>query len=88
MKRRNAPRQYVICVNNKSCDDLELRKMYEILPDDCADSEGLLRVIDEFGEDYLYPESCFLAIELPPPVKRGTRIALVSGLSVTFAFIS
>jgi hypothetical protein len=71
IKRRNGPKQYVICVNNHGCDDLQLRKVYEVRRDERARSEGLLRVIDESGEDYLYPEGCFLAIDLPAPVKRA-----------------
>ncbi len=56
---------YVLCVDNKDCEDLEKRKIYQILPDDDAKQEGYLRVIDESGEDYLSPEYYFILIQLP-----------------------
>ncbi len=56
---------YVLCVNNKDCEDLVKRKIYQVLADDDAKKEGYLRVIDESGEDYLYPESFFIRIQLP-----------------------
>ena len=56
---------FVLCVENKDCEDLEKRKIYQVLPDDEAAKEGYLRVIDESGEDYLYPESYFILVQLP-----------------------
>lgn len=56
---------YVLCIENRDCDDLEKRKVYQILPDDESSKEGYLRVIDESGEDYLYPESYFVHVQLP-----------------------
>ncbi|NIM12749.1 MAG: hypothetical protein GTO45_11645 [Candidatus Aminicenantes bacterium] len=61
----NSERKFALCVKNDDCEDLELRKIYQILPDKNASQEGYLRVLDESGEDYLYPESYFLIIELP-----------------------
>jgi hypothetical protein len=58
--------QFAICINNQECDDLELLKIYRILPDDTAAQEDYLRVIDESGEDYLYPQSYFLVITVSP----------------------
>lgn len=56
---------YVLCIRNDACDDLELRKVYRALPDVRAAGEGYLRVVDESGEDYLYPESYFVPVTLP-----------------------
>ena len=56
---------YALCVSNKDCEDLELRKVYQVLPDRDASKDGYMRVIDESGEDYLYPESYFVIVELP-----------------------
>lgn len=56
--------QFAICINNKECDDLELLKIYLILPDETATQESYIRVIDESGEDYLYPQSYFLMLTL------------------------
>jgi len=52
------------CVNNGGCEDLNIRMVYEILPDDNAAKDNYVRVIDESGEDYLYPEGYFSPIEI------------------------
>lgn len=56
---------YVLCIETTDCEDLEKGKVYRILPDNAAKQEGYLRVVDESGEDYLYPESYFVYVELP-----------------------
>ena len=56
----------MLCLENRDCKDLERRKIYQVLPDDEASKEGYLRVIDESGEDYLYPESYFILLQLAP----------------------
>jgi hypothetical protein len=59
-------RRFVVCVRNTGYPaSLELRKIYQALPDADAEAHNLLRVIDESGEDYLYPEKFFLALDLP-----------------------
>lgn len=59
----------VVCVANEGHEaSLELRKLYELLPDAEAARHGQLRVIDESGEDYLFPASFFVAVTLPEPV--------------------
>ena len=64
--------KYVVCIDNTDYPaSLETRKIYELLPDDIAAGEQQLRIIDESGEDYLYPERCFVAIELPNPIKEA-----------------
>jgi hypothetical protein len=68
VKRKKRTPQFVLCVRNKGCDDLELRKLYQMLPDASAAQEGYLRVIDESGEDYLYPADYLLPIALPDAV--------------------
>jgi hypothetical protein len=58
--------RFVVCIKNDDYPaSLEKRKIYEVLPDKEADKHQQLRVIDESGEDYLYPESYFIQIELP-----------------------
>jgi hypothetical protein len=57
--------KFVLCIKNDGCDDLELRKVYEVLPDARASKDGYLRIVDESGEDYLYPESYFIFVKLP-----------------------
>ena len=57
--------RFALCIDNSDCEDLEKRKLYQILPDEAATQEGYMRVVDESGEDYLYPESYFILLELP-----------------------
>jgi hypothetical protein len=64
---------YAICLNNKGSEDLIVRKVYQVLPDENAAKKKLLRVVDESGEDYLYPASYFFLIDLPQKVERSLR---------------
>ena len=57
--------RYAVCVRNEECEDLEIRKIYRILPDKKATRDGYVRVVDESGEDYLYPEAYFVPVRLP-----------------------
>lgn len=64
MKRPKSVRQkFVVCLRNEECQDLEPRKLYQVLPDKAAAADGYIRLIDESGEDYLYPQNYFLPIE-------------------------
>jgi hypothetical protein len=63
--------KFVVCVSNDECEDLEVRKIYQQLPDEAAAEDGMVRVIDESGEDYLYPSDLFLSIELPQAVEKA-----------------
>jgi len=57
--------KFELCVNNKGFEaSLELRKLYEIVPDKEAERHAQVRVIDESGEDYLYPASYFAPVRL------------------------
>lgn len=57
--------KFVICIeNSKYPASLEKRKIYEVLPDAAAEKIELIRVVDESGEDYLYPASCFIDAKL------------------------
>jgi len=58
-------KKFALCIENKDSEDLEKRKIYNIIPDEKAKKEGYLRVVDESGEDYLYPASYFIMIQLP-----------------------
>jgi hypothetical protein len=61
--------EFVICVDNHGYEvSLEMRKLYEVMPDDDAEKHGQIRVIDESGEDYLYPATLFDRVTLPAPV--------------------
>ena len=71
MEKKLLETQFALCIENSGCEDIEKRKFYQILPDGEAACEGYLRVIDESLEDYLYPESYFIFIELPPKVQEA-----------------
>jgi len=70
MKRRKPQPKFVLCIRNDGCDDLEPRKVYQVIEDPSDSEEGYLRVVDESGEDYLYPAKYFVAIELPEDVAK------------------
>ncbi len=70
MSRVKKSPRYILCVRNDGCDDLEMRKLYQAVPDVSAEKEGYVRVIDESGEDYLYPKDYFVAISLPDAIAR------------------
>ncbi len=65
-------KQYAICINNKDYEaSLIPRKIYEIIPDERAEGDDFVRVVDESGEDYLYHNSHFAFLELPIEVEQA-----------------
>ena len=67
-------RQLVVCIDNAGYPvSLERRKIYVALADRAAEKHGLLRIIDESGDDYLYPKTCFRPIALSQAVKKAVR---------------
>ncbi len=71
MQQKKPSVRFVLCVKNKNHPaSLELRKVYKSIPDRAASAHRLVRVIDESGEDYLYPEDYFVPLKLPSAVKR------------------
>ncbi len=66
MAKRPSSQQFLLCVKNDAYPaSLEVRKVYRALPDAAAALKGFVRVVDESGEDYLYPADHFVAIDLP-----------------------
>jgi hypothetical protein len=73
---RSASRQLVVCVKNEGYPaSLEKRKIYVALPDPVAERHGQLRVIDESGEDYLYPRRFFIPVTLPQSARKAVLTA-------------
>jgi hypothetical protein len=70
--------RFAICLKNKGSEDLVVRKIYAVLPDAKAERDRYLRIVDESGEDYLYPASYFFLIELPEKVERAIKRAAVA----------
>jgi hypothetical protein len=71
MKPSRSVGKFLLCIRNEDCEDLEPRKLYLVLPDETAAGDGYVRVIDESGEDYLYPQDYFLPIELPEAAEKA-----------------
>jgi hypothetical protein len=71
MKNQKTTTTFAVCIDNSEYPaSLELHKIYRVLPDEAARSDGDLRIIDESGEDYLFPADYFVAVDLPLPVAR------------------
>ena len=75
MEQHGEKQTFMLCIENKDCEDLERRKIYQVLPDNEALKEGYVRVIDESGEDYLYPESYFILLQLPREAQEALQVA-------------
>ena len=69
MEQKKQKLAFVVCVKNDNYSvSLEVLKIYQIIPDLKANKHHMLRVVDESGEDYLYPEDYFISIEVPQTV--------------------
>jgi len=73
MKTPQSTDSFALCVENGGMEDLEARKVYQVLPDREASREGYVRIIDESGEDYIYPSTLFVTVKLPAAVARRLR---------------
>ena len=70
------PTSFALCIENESYPaSLDLRKVYQVLADPAAEERGLVRVIDETGEDNLYPRSFFVPIQVPREAERAFSAA-------------
>ncbi|MFL6253963.1 MAG: hypothetical protein ACJ74T_03000 [Pyrinomonadaceae bacterium] len=70
-KRRNTTPRFAVCVETDDPDLLTPRMIYQVLPDDSAARSDYVRVIDNEGEDYLYPAKYFVIVDLPREVERA-----------------
>lgn len=64
-------RQFAVCIRTDDPDLLTPRRIYEVLPDETAGQSQYIRVIDNEGEDYLYPAAYFVFVEFPPAVEQA-----------------
>src|SRR6266850_4496953 len=72
MSHRKPAFKFAVCINHADYPaSLELHKLYRVLPDEDAAADGDLRVVDESGEDYLYPAAYFVFVELPRSVEKS-----------------
>ena len=68
--------KWAVCISNEDHKaSLEVRKIYRVLPDRKGEALGMIRVIDESGEDYLYPVALFENIAVAPPLERKLKRA-------------
>ena len=73
---------FVVCLRNSGFPaSLEVRKLYPFITDPDAEANNLIRVVDESGEDYLYPAALFRKLELPSDLKRALRNCILMQLS-------
>jgi len=71
LAKQNKTARFVICINNGGyLDDLKVRTVYQLLPDESAAKSNYVRIIDETGEDYLYPANLFATINLPQALEK------------------
>jgi len=69
--------RFVVCINNENYPaSLELNKIYQVISDSEIEADGDLRVIDESGEDYIYPAEWFVAVNLPVAVRESVLRAV------------
>ncbi len=73
--------EFAICVTNEGYEDLEVWKVYQALPDPKAATLACLRVVDESGEDYLYPASHFVQVTFPKEVRERLLDAIEKELA-------
>ena len=70
-----ARKRVALCIRNRGCNDLQVGKVYEAWADRVAAAGSHLRVLDDSGEDYLYPAHYFVFVELPQKAKRALTAA-------------
>ena len=64
--------RFAVCIEKSAYPaSLEVHKMYRVVPDKDAEQDGDVRIIDESGEDYLYPAGSFVEIDVPPETERA-----------------
>ncbi len=77
MEAENTKPRFAICINNAGYeDDLKVRTVYQILPDESAARSNYIRAIDETGEDYLFPAAYFVLVEVPPEAAKNLALAV------------
>ena len=76
MEAESTQARFAVCINNNSYpDDLKVRTVYQVLPDESAARSNYIRVVDETGEDYLYPAEYFVLIDIPPEAAKALMLS-------------
>ena len=72
MEAESTQPRFAVCIDNTAYpDDLNVRTVYQVLPDESAARSNYLRIVDETGEDYLYPADLFVLIDVTREVQKG-----------------
>jgi hypothetical protein len=72
MEAESSQPRFAVCINNTTYpDDLKVRTIYQVLPDESAARSNYIRVVDETGEDYLYPAELFVIIDVPAEAQKA-----------------
>lgn len=70
-KRKDSAPKFAICIHSDDADILTPRMIYQVLPDESAAKSNYIRVVDNEGEDYLYPAKYFIFVDLPREIERA-----------------
>ena len=73
MRVQQSTSSFALCVEDGGLEDLEARRLYQVPPDRAAAREDYIRVVDESGEDYIYPSELFVPVALPAAVLKRLR---------------
>ena len=72
MEADSSQPRFAVCINNTAYpDDLRVRTIYQVLPDESAAMSEYIRVVDETGEDYLYPAELFVILDVPADAQKA-----------------
>ncbi len=71
IEKNDLSTKFAICIDTDDPDLLTPRMVYQVLPDDNAAKSGFLRIVDNEGEDYLYPAKFFVPVDFPQPVREA-----------------
>ncbi len=78
MAKKQEQAEFAVCVANDNCDDLQIWKLYRVLPDAAAAGEGYLRLVDDSGEDFLYPATRFVVVQFSRSIAHKLLEAVTS----------
>ena len=70
-KRQNSGSKFAVCIQSDDADLLTPRMIYQVLPDESAAKSNYIRVVDNEGEDYVYPAEYFIFLDLPQEIERA-----------------
>lgn len=76
---RAISKDFAVCLRTGGADDLVERKVYQVIEDDASETKGFIRVVDESGEDYLYPIELFAFVDVPEDAAKELKAPRTRG---------